>query len=113
MTTTMTNKYGIPLDVEQRLRARDSACVYCSIPFSMEDRRRWPTIEHLSEKPPFHWSEGLKEDGLAICCWSCNSSRRHKTLQDWFCSPFCRDRSIGQDTVAAPVQRYLRSIRTR
>jgi hypothetical protein len=58
----MSNKYGIPVDVEQRLRARDTVCVYCRAPFAMEDRKRWPTIELLSEKPPFHWAKGLRED---------------------------------------------------
>lgn len=106
----MANLYGIPIDVEERLRARDTSCVYCRRQFSTEERRGWPTIEHLSEKPPFHWGQGLKEDGLAICCWSCNSSRGQKTLRDWFRTRFCQERSIGPDTVAAPVQRFLRSL---
>ena len=88
LTDEMANQYGIPLDVEQRLRARDTSCVYCRRQFSTEDRRGWPTIEHLSEKLPFRWNKGLTEDGLAICCWSCNSSRGQKTLHDWFRSRF-------------------------
>jgi hypothetical protein len=69
------------------------------------------TIEHLNEKRPFYWDEGLKKGGLAICCGSCNSSRGRKTLRDWFASPYCGQRHISATTVAAPVKRYLRRLR--
>jgi len=70
-----------------------------------------PTIEHLNERPPFYWQHGLREEGLAICCGSCNSSRGKKSLHDWFRTPYCKDRTIPIDdnTVAEPVKRYLRS----
>ena len=107
----MSNKYGIPVDVEHRIRARDTSCVYCAKEFSADSRRDMPTIEHLNEKPPFYWHEGLKEEGLAICCKSCNSSRRNKSLPDWFRTPYCTDRPIpiSAGSVAEPVKRYLRS----
>jgi len=107
----MPNRFGIPADVEQRLRARDTRCVYCQKRFSRQSRKDWPTIEHLSEKPPFYWDHGLKEDGVAICCWSCNSSRGNKNLCDWFRTSYCLDRinPISQSTVAAPVRNFLRS----
>jgi hypothetical protein len=71
------------------------------------------TIEHLSEKPPFYWSKGLKEEGLAICCSGCNSSRGNRSLRDWFGMPYCRERAIPINgiTVAEPVKKYLRSVR--
>jgi hypothetical protein len=70
------------------------------------------TIEHLNEKPPFYWQEGLREDGLAICCGSCNSSRGNKRLRDWFRSPYCMDRPkpIDGSTVAEAVRKYLSSL---
>ena len=107
----MPNRFGIPADVEQRLRARDTRCVYCEKHFSRQSRKDWPTIEHLHEKPPFSWKHGLKEGGLAICCGSCNSSRGKKNLRDWFRSSYCLDRTnpISESTVAAPVRNFLRS----
>jgi hypothetical protein len=107
----MANRFGIPSVVEQRLRTRDTRCVYCHTRFSRRSPKNRPTIEHLSEKPPFYWSDGLKEDGLAICCSSCNSSRGKKKLRDWFRTPYCRERArpINTRTVAAAVRRYLRS----
>ena len=107
----MSNRFGIPADVEKRLRARDTKCVYCEKLFSRQSRKDWPTIEHLNEKPPFYWGQGLKEDGLAICCWSCNSSRGNKNLRDWFRTSYCLDRNnpISQSTVATPVRNFLRS----
>ena len=72
-----------------------------------------PTIEHLNEKPPFYWQQGLKEEGLAICCGSCNSSRSNKTLRDWFRTSYCTERvvPINGTTVTEPVKRYLQSTR--
>ena len=107
----VSNNYRIPVDVEHRIRARDIRCVYCAKEFSADSQRDMPTIEHLNEKRPFHWHEGLKEEGLAICCGSCNSSRGNKSLPDWFRTPYCTDRPIpiGADSVAEPVKRYLRS----
>jgi hypothetical protein len=108
---TMANRFGIPADVEQRIRARDTRCVYCAKEFSAETRRDMPTIEHLNENPPFHWKQGLTEEGLAICCWSCNSSRGKRSLRDWFQSSYCRERgiSIDADTLAEAVKRFLSS----
>lgn len=108
----MPNSFGIPSEVERRIRARDTRCVYCGkhfVTYSPMDR---PTIEHLNEKPPFYWHEGLREEGLAICCGSCNSSRGNKCLQDWFRSRYCTDRPtpIDGDTVAEPIKRYLESL---
>jgi hypothetical protein len=71
----------------------------------------WATIEHLNERPPFYWKQGLKEEGLAICCWSCNSSRGSKRLRDWFLTTYCVERTtpINEKTVAEPVKLYLRN----
>jgi hypothetical protein len=107
----MSNLYGIPEEVERRIRARDTRCVYCGKEFSRNSYSDRATIEHLDERPPFHWHQGLKEETLAICCWSCNSSRGSKALLDWFRTPYCSERPVpvNIDTVAEPVQRYLRS----
>lgn len=110
----MANSYGIPADVEQRIRARDTKCVYCEKSFSLLSRRDWPTIEHLNENPPFRWKQGrLSEAVLAICCWSCNASRGKKSLNSWFRTPYCLNRinPISENTVAAVVRDFLRSAR--
>ena len=106
----MPNKYGIPTDTELRIRARDGRCVYCGKAFSQDCRGNEATIEHLNEKPAFYWKLGLKEVGLAICCGSCNSSRRNKTLREWFRTPYCTNRTIpiNEETVAEAVKAYLR-----
>jgi hypothetical protein len=108
---SMSNRFGIPASVELRLRARDTRCVYCGKVFSANSRRNMPSIEHLNERPPFYWQQGLREGGLAICCGSCNSSRGNKSLRDWFRTPYCTERAtpINASTVAEPVKRYLRS----
>src|SRR5687767_4567639 len=101
--------YGIPADTEQRIRARDTCCVYCGKQFSRASRKDIPTIEHLHEKPPFFWRDGLQEDGLAMCCGSCNSSRGNKSLRTWFQTPYCTERTvrITRESVAEPVRQYL------
>ena len=100
------NRFGIPAPIERRLRARDASCVYCLRAFGAARTDR-PTIEHLNEKPPFHWRDGLREDGLALCCVSCNSSRGAKSLRAWFQTPYCTQRGITSETVAEPVRQYL------
>jgi hypothetical protein len=103
----MANAYGIPKDVEQRIRARDLCCAYCHKPYSLHPKTDQATIEHLNERPPFRWKDGLTEDGLVIACWSCNCSRGNKTLTDWFQASYCIGRGINEATVAEPVRRYL------
>jgi hypothetical protein len=103
----MSNQFGIPKDIELKLRDRDKTCVYCGCTMKAGDAKRRPTIEHFNWDGPFYWKEDLKEEDLAICCGSCNSSRGVKTLPDWFESPYCISRKINDKTVAAPVKRYL------
>ena len=105
--------FGIPDNVLSDLTARDKSCVYCHktmiYPYDLQQRRDSATIEHLNCEPPFHWSDGLREDGIAMCCGSCNSSRGKKRLTDWFKSQYCIDRNINAETVAPPVKSYLQS----
>jgi 5-methylcytosine-specific restriction endonuclease McrA len=107
----MSNNFEIPEEVEARLRRRDKKCVYCGkemiYPYDSDKRRDSATIEHLNERPPFYWNDGLKEEGLVICCGGCNSSRGKKTLADWFKSLYCVERNINEGTVAKPVKEYL------
>jgi hypothetical protein len=114
----MADRFGIPREILQTLRSRDGRCVYCGKKYSQRLRGDRPTIEHLNERPPFHWEDGvvgLTEDGLVICCGSCNSSRGKKTHREWFTTRYCVDRStpINERTVAKPVRDYLKGIRGR
>jgi hypothetical protein len=105
--------YGIPDRVLSELIARDKSCVYCQktmiYTYQARNCKDFATIEHLKFGGPVYWSEGLREDGIVICCMSCNSSRGSKKLTDWFKSRYCIDRNINTDTVAESVKIYLQS----
>ena len=110
----MSNKYGIPKDELLKIRERDTNCVYCNdkmLPrWDTHKRRKSPTIEHLSPVKPFYMKHGMQLNNIAICCGSCNSSRRDKTLKEWFYKPYCKEKNINADTVLAPVKAYLKRL---
>ncbi len=107
--------FGIPDDVLSEIMERDKKCIYCDKkminPYNVENRRDSVTIEHLSPHPPFHCSEGMDVNNIAMCCGSCNSSRGAKELSDWFKSAYCIARDINENTVATPVKIYLKSLK--
>lgn len=88
--------------------------------WSVRNSKDDETIEHFREKGPFYWrghpkadiNNELKEDDLAICCRSCNSSRSRWKLHDWFTRPYCknRERPIDEGSVAEPVKQYIRRL---
>ena len=100
------NQYGLDENELARIRERDILCVYCGKEMTRngagESRMDWPTIEHLHHLPP--WDHHPR---VAICCWSCNGSRRDLLHEEWFASEYCREREISIDTVAQPVRDYL------
>src|ERR1700674_2828410 len=103
----MANSFGIPAEIEHRLRVRDRRCVYCRGPMKAYRRIRGTrgdkaTIEHLNHRGPVYWEDGLRRGGLevlAMCCGRCNSSRSNKSLVAWFSSPYCEGRRINIRTV--------------
>jgi len=102
----MSNTYGISDRVEREIRARDKRCVYCHRPMEPSTSARGPseaTMEHFNNDGPFD-----KKRNVAICCRSCNSSRRDKSLAEWFKTPYCRGKSINKETVSKPVREYMR-----
>lgn len=105
----MSNKYGISIEDEKRIRTRDKTCVYCHKEMMSSNGGGWcgdwATIEHLNYLPP--WNNPAT---VAMCCWSCNSSRSNKKLTDWFKSSYCMDKNINTETVAKPVKDYIKSI---
>src|SRR5262245_48351039 len=91
--TNMANSFGIPEEVECRLRQKFKVCAYCR--HEMQEyagvlgcSQYEATIEHLNRNGPFDWSEGLREEELVICCRGCNSSRKRQRLADWFLSQY-------------------------
>ncbi|KKR69528.1 MAG: hypothetical protein UU12_C0044G0006 [Candidatus Woesebacteria bacterium GW2011_GWA2_40_7b] len=46
---------------------------------------------------------------VAICCESCNSSRRDKKIWGWFEKKYCKNKNINEKTVAEPVKKYLQT----
>jgi hypothetical protein len=101
----MKNNYGLPRDELQKIFERDKACVYCHktmIGHRANSRRGdWYSIEHLNYLPP--WDNPKT---VAICCWSCNSSRGNKKLMDWLRHRTV-SRNINEVTVAEPVRHYI------
>ena len=112
----MSNKFGIPMDIEIEIRHRDKKCVYCH-----REMKKYlhkigvpgdkATIEHFNENGPFHWKDGLLKEDIAICCGSCNSSRGSRRIIEWFKKIYCLKRNINAQTVAEPVKEYLRRVK--
>lgn len=100
--------YGISEDVIKKILKRDKVCVYCSQKMklhvsSIGTPRDKKTIEHFNEKYVY----AAKEDGVGICCGSCNSSRSDSGLSKWFKTQYCIDRNINEKTVAEPVKKFI------
>ena len=112
----MANRFGIPEEVEKRIRERDLNCVYCHklmiCPYEPSNHSNSATIEQFREEWPFYWDKGLKAEDLAICCGRCNSSRSRKKLTDWFKSDYCILNKINRNSVSEPVKQYLRSLQS-
>ncbi|TSC90100.1 MAG: hypothetical protein G01um10145_204 [Microgenomates group bacterium Gr01-1014_5] len=106
----MSNKYGISEIELVKIKERDKLCVYCHK--VMEDprsgglRNDWATIEHMNYLPPWN-----NHNTVAMCCFSCNSSRGKKKLIDWFKTSYCADRNINNETAAQPVKGFIKLYR--
>ncbi len=100
----MPNRWGIPKEVEDRVRKRDVCCVYCSTSFldPHPTHKTRPTWEHIVNDVK---QNGI--DNIALCCRSCNSSKGAKTLEDWMVSSYCKSKGISRDNVAHVVKKHL------
>jgi 5-methylcytosine-specific restriction endonuclease McrA len=102
----MSNTYGISMQDEREIRARDKTCVYCQIVMKQRPHAMaasGATIEHFNNDGPFE-----KKYNVAICCRRCNSSKGTMSLSAWFKTPYCREKKINEETVSEPVKEYLR-----
>lgn len=104
------NRWGIPKWLEEEVKARDKACVYCgvklveSIPFR-SSRKAKATWEHIINDASI-----VTCNNIARCCAACNSSKGTKRLSDWIRSSYCEKKGINKHTVAAIVRKALRSL---
>ena len=102
------NNWGIPAWLENEVKARDKACVYCGIqmiekvPFG-GSRKFAATWEHIVNDARI-----VTRENIARCCAGCNSSKGAKRLADWIQSTRCKNRGITLETVSEVVIQALR-----
>ncbi|MBY0515393.1 MAG: HNH endonuclease [Bacteriovoracaceae bacterium] len=97
------NKWGIPIVIEILVRERDKECVYCHTPFSISERKRKASWEHIINDIRI-----TSADNIALCCVSCNASKGNKPLAVWLGSKYCASKNINANTVAQIVKDHLR-----
>jgi hypothetical protein len=102
------NNWGIPEWLEEEVRKRDKACVYCGIQLIEQMppsgiRRAVATWENIINDARI-----ITRENIARCCVSCNSSKGTKKLSDWMQSSYCEQRGINESTAAEVVKNALR-----
>ncbi|MFG6687997.1 HNH endonuclease [Mariniflexile sp. HNIBRBA6329] len=102
----MVNKWGIPIDVENTVLARDKSCVYCGVTFTKNDnsRKTKQSWEHIVNDIRINGA-----DNIALCCMSCNASKGAKLLKIWLDSKYCKDKGITKETVALVVKKAIKN----
>ncbi len=100
------NRWNIPPWLEREVLARDTACVYCRISFSLPSATRGakPSWEHIVNDERI-----INRENIARCCMSCNASKGAKELRQWLDSNYCRQKGIAADVVAEVVRQVLSS----
>jgi hypothetical protein len=102
------NKWGIPLDLENRIRKRDKNCIYCGVKLqkvkkSITNRKDTATWEHIVND-----SKIVTFENIALCCNSCNASKGSKILSEWLKSAYCEKHKISEKTVSGIVKNALK-----
>ncbi len=100
----MSNKWGIPKEIEEYVVKRDLSCVYCGVNFSInhQSRKTKPTWEHIVNDIRI-----TSKENIALCCTSCNASKGSKLLEDWLQSVYCKSKGIADNTVAEVVKNAI------
>ncbi len=103
----MANRWGIPNEVENYVKLRDTNCVYCGIEFSEknESRKNKPSWEHIVNDIRIN---GI--NNITLCCMSCNASKGAKLLEDWLKSDYCKRKEITVHSVASIVKKALENL---
>jgi hypothetical protein len=102
------NGWGIPDWLEEEVKKRDKACVYCGTQMIEQMPPRGPrkavaTWEHIINDASI-----VSREHITRCCVASNSSKGTKKLADWLQSSYCKKRGISKDTVAEVVKEALR-----
>ena len=101
------NRWGIPAWLDEEVRERDKACVYCGVQMIENipphgSRKTVATWEHIINDATI-----VTRENIARCCAACNSSKGTKDLSDWMKSNYCKKHGINENTVADVVKRAL------
>ena len=100
----MANRWGIPKQVEDFVKQRDTHCVYCGQEFleQPESRKQKPSWEHIVNDIRINGT-----DNISLCCLSCNASKGAKLLVEWLESGYCKRNNIDKDSVAQVVKEAI------
>ena len=102
----MSNNWNIPDWLENEVRKRDRACVYCGNEF---------TPAKISKKSAASWEHIINDakiitrENIVLCCCGCNASKGQKQLSTWLQSNYCKDRGITADSVAPIIKQAIAS----
>ena len=104
------NLWNISKLLEEEIRARDKACVYCGVSMTKsasrgESRKAAATWEHIINDATI-----VTRENIALCCASCNSSKGTKMLSDLMHSDYCKRNGISEHTVAPIVGRAMHAV---
>jgi hypothetical protein len=104
------NRWNIPKWLEQAVKARDTACIYCGVDFMVATTKRGakPSWEHIINNASI-----VTLENIALCCISCNASKGAKDLIVWLTSHYCSRKDITRDSVASVVKNALAKSQTR
>ena len=104
MDLILSNRWGIPEDVETAVMKRDTSCVYCGCQFS-SDRSTKRSWEHIVNDINIATLENI-----ALCCVGCNASKGAKPLQVWLKSGNAKRRGITEETLSNVVKQALANL---
>lgn len=105
------NRWAMPDWIEEEVKERDKACVYCGIQMIEKippgaGRKATATWEHIINDANI-----VTRENIARCCVACNSSKGTKDLTDRMQSNYCKTHGISENTVAEVVKVALNTAR--
>jgi len=103
------NRWGIPDWLEEEVKMRDEACIYCGVRMIEPMPRHGPRVAAATWEHIINNASIVTRENIARCCMACNSSKGTKKLSDWIQSNYCKKHGINEDTVAEVVKKALKS----
>lgn len=102
----MANNWNIPAWLEQEVRDRDKACVYCGNEFvsHKESAKASASWEHIINDVSI-----VTIENICLCCRGCNASKGQKLLSAWLRTSYCKKRGITPETVAPIIKQAILS----